>query len=166
MSCDQIMARAHRAEKRIAELEAERTRLLADNVALREALENVKVRVAFIGHPGEAFWEANGIMLPDWRSELAAIDAALTAPATDAALVSIRRAEFERGWNHRNEHFKIAESDALDRVRKQAQAEVLDWLVAEADRQRSSIVRAFGQVDPGDILEIAVKKAAELRGGE
>jgi hypothetical protein len=46
-----------------------------------EALNAIKVRIAFVGHPGEAFWELDGIRMPDWREELQLIEAATDTPA-------------------------------------------------------------------------------------
>jgi hypothetical protein len=56
---------------RIAELEAAK----AWKARAVEALEGVKVRAAFIGHPGESYWDAgDGHMIPDWRGELLLIE--------------------------------------------------------------------------------------------
>lgn len=44
----------------------------------KAALHSFRVRVAFIGHPGERFWDTgDGHMIPDWRDELAESEAAL-----------------------------------------------------------------------------------------
>jgi hypothetical protein len=45
-----------------------------------EALNAVKVRIAFVGHPGEAFWELDGIRMSDWREESQLIEAATNTP--------------------------------------------------------------------------------------
>ena len=47
---------------------------------LRRALEEVRIRAAFIGHPGEAFYDrGDGVMVPDWRDVLQQLEAALAA---------------------------------------------------------------------------------------
>jgi small-conductance mechanosensitive channel len=44
---------------------------MAHAADLRGALEEVRIRAAFVGHPGEAFYDrGDGVMVPDWRDVL------------------------------------------------------------------------------------------------
>ncbi|MCV5968825.1 hypothetical protein, partial [Lactococcus petauri] len=53
---------------------------------LRGALYSFRIRVAFIGHPGERFWDTGeGHMLPDWRDELQESETALALPLPESA---------------------------------------------------------------------------------
>ena len=52
---------------------------LHDKLAtMREALKEVRLRAAFVGHPGEAFYDrGDGVMVPDWRDVLTQLEEAL-----------------------------------------------------------------------------------------
>lgn len=62
---------AHKLRDYLRETQADRNRL-------REALEEMRLRALFVGHPGEAFHDrGDGVMVPDWRDALAKCEAAL-----------------------------------------------------------------------------------------
>ena len=57
-------------------------RLEEEAIRLREALEEMRLRALFVGHPGEAFHDrGDGVMVPDWRDALAKCEAALNPTA-------------------------------------------------------------------------------------
>ncbi len=160
--------------------------LLSDLNELRSALRQTIINMGGIAEPevSDAFLvegaPAEAEALKKQRDELLKSEAALREAlwklsnevgGLSIAELEIRQAIGNTNWSVlmlRKDEAKAALTtpapEALERVKGEAQAEVLDWLVAEAARQRAGIVLAFGQVDPSDILSIAVKKSAELRG--
>lgn len=63
----------------------------AQVAVLREAGNEIMVRAAFIGHPGERFYDrGDGVMVPDWREELSALESAMIQTAAIASRYKAR----------------------------------------------------------------------------
>ena len=127
--CDKAIERANELE----DVDAERDRLLAANVSLREALEKAKGMMRAVDSNDDDYAPPLG-----FYAVCIAIDAALAQPAT---------------------------TEALERVRKEAKADVSDEL---ADHFNSRAFHVGGTAEKAflEAEETCRAKAAELRGGE
>jgi hypothetical protein len=64
--------------KKLLEMEAE-------NERLRKALEDIRLRMIYVGHPAELMQDrGDGVIVPDWRNEFAIIEAALSGSRPSA----------------------------------------------------------------------------------
>lgn len=71
--------------------------LRAEAARLREALETIQIRAAFMNHPGESFFDnGEGVMIPDWRGELQQMESALASTPTTAEWLAARDEEMKR----------------------------------------------------------------------
>jgi len=74
-----LVSRVMVLSARLDTTRAERDRAWKVLEKVTGALNALKLRIVFIGWPNESMWEPNGVLVPDWRSEIKILEEALAA---------------------------------------------------------------------------------------
>lgn len=84
---DELTLNLAKAEQEVKDLKAKLEKVEADAAVMREALRELKVRIAYIGMPQEPFWMDGDRKVWDWRKQCALLENALHGNNTGQRLL-------------------------------------------------------------------------------
>jgi hypothetical protein len=171
---------AEKLKARVLELEQERDDHSADATALREVLRHVKIRIAFVGHPGEPWrgdrsrHELLGENGPDWSDVVERIERVLAVSSPPvSAIQRMTREHAEQfisacaGWIRDEGTPPPGElADAIATLRRERDAAIAelteakaDWVILEARWEKAEKERDAYKHDCDVAMALSLERA-------